>query len=106
MPTITFISAGGDTRVVEAVVGHSVMETAVRNNVLGIEAQCGGAMVCGTCHAYLDAAFADRTPVMEDGERLLLDCGDHQGPTSRLTCQIRVTEALDGAIFHTPPSQP
>jgi len=106
MPVITFISADGGVRAVEAVIGHSVMETAVRNGVPGIEAQCGGAMVCGTCHAHLEADFFDLAPAMEEGERLLLDCGDHQGPTSRLTCQVRVTEALDGAIFRTPPSQP
>jgi ferredoxin, 2Fe-2S len=106
MVSVTFIDHLGESRTVEAAVGDSLMQTAVRHRIRGIEAQCSGAMVCGTCHAYVQAPETAGLLPPEAGEVLMLSCGDHQGPMSRLTCQIRVTAALAGTVVRTPPSQP
>jgi len=105
MPKLTFITPDGSAHSVDAPVGRSVMEVAVKANVPGIWAECGGSCSCATCHVYVDPADANRigraTP-MEEG---LLDFSDHKRDTSRLSCQIKVTEALDGVTLHLPPEQ-
>lgn len=106
MVTVTFVDHEGGAQTVDARSGDSLMEAAIRNRVPGIEAQCSGAMVCGTCHSYVFEPWAAMLPVPEQGERIMLSCGDHQTANSRLACQIRVTEALEGMVVHTPPSQP
>lgn len=106
MVSVTFIDHEGVSRTVQAKVGDSLMQAAIHNRVPGIEAQCAGSMVCGTCHSYLFAPWASAVPAARDDERIMLSCGDHQTEHSRLACQIKVTEALDGIVVHTPPSQP
>ncbi len=105
MPTITFIDPDGTTRPVEGELGSTVMETAIKNNVPGIEAECGGACACATCHVYVDdawrAAVGDPSPMEED----MLDFGYDVKPSSRLSCQIKVTAELDGLIVRIPERQ-
>lgn len=105
MVQITFIDAEGTARTVEAEIGSTVMETALRGNVPGIEAECGGACACATCHVYVDeewrSATGERKPMEED----MLDFASDVRPNSRLSCQIRVTEELDGLVVHTPERQ-
>ena len=96
MPNITFIDAQGESRTVEAETGSTVMETAIRNAIPGIEAECGGACACATCHVYVDPAFADALPAMSEDENDLLDSSDHRNETSRLSCQVVLSDALDG----------
>ena len=105
MIQITFIDAAGTARTVEAEDGATVMETALRGGVPGIEAECGGACACATCHVYVDeewqSATGDRKPMEED----MLDFASDVRPNSRLSCQIRVTPDLDGLVVHTPERQ-
>ena len=105
MPKITYIEHDGTEHVVEAKVGLSVMENAVRHNVPGIDADCGGACACATCHVYVDDAWRDRTGAQSAMEESMLDFAENVEPSSRLSCQIRFTEALDGLIVRTPENQ-
>lgn len=105
MPKITFIDAQGESRTVEAETGSTVMETAVRNGVPGIEAECGGACACATCHVYVDDAWAGKTGHAESMEEDMLDFAFDVRPTSRLSCQIRVRDELDGLVVRTPARQ-
>jgi ferredoxin, 2Fe-2S len=96
MPKVTFTDPGGDTRVVEATPGDSVMETAVRNGVPGIVAECGGSLSCATCHVVVDPADFPALPPVEDMEdEMLYGTAVDREDTSRLSCQIRVTEDTD-----------
>jgi 2Fe-2S ferredoxin len=105
MPKITYRDHRGEGRTVEADVGSTVMETAIRNGIPGIIAECGGACACATCHVYVDEAFmslvGDPQPMEED----MLDFAYDVRPTSRLSCQIRVREELDGLVVTTPEKQ-
>jgi len=105
MPKITYIDFGGTARDVEATVGATVMETAIQNNVPGIEAECGGACSCSTCHVYVDPAWKEATGEPGPMEEDMLDFAFDVRPTSRLSCQIQVTEALDGLTVSTPERQ-
>ena len=105
MAKITYIQADGTQQTVEAKPGASVMETAVDNDIDGIVAECGGACSCATCHVYVDAAWRDRTgnpDAMEDG---MLDCVLERREASRLSCQITVSEDVDGLVVHIPEHQ-
>ena len=103
MVAITFIQPDGASQTVTATVGDSVMQTALNNNIDGIFAECGGAMMCATCHCHVDDAWTDATGERVDGEGDMLDCAEAEmRPTSRLTCQIKVTDALDGLVVHLP----
>jgi 2Fe-2S ferredoxin len=102
MPKITFIDAQGESRTVEGEAGSTVMEVAVRNGVPGIEAECGGACACATCHVYVDDAWAEKTGQPEPMEEDMLDFAFDVRPTSRLSCQIRVRDDLDGLVVRTP----
>ncbi|QUS41007.1 (2Fe-2S)-binding protein [Tardiphaga alba] len=105
MAKINFVDHSGETRTIDADVGSTVMEVAIRNAIPGIEAECGGACACATCHVYVDEAWQERvgapTPMEED----MLDFGYDIKPNSRLSCQIKVTEALDGLVVITPERQ-
>jgi 2Fe-2S ferredoxin len=105
MPNITYIDPDGTTRTVQGETGSTVMETAIKNGVPGIEAECGGACACATCHVYIDEAWTavvgEPSPMEED----MLDFGYDVRPNSRLSCQIKVTDALDGLIVRTPERQ-
>ncbi|HEY8581023.1 MAG TPA: 2Fe-2S iron-sulfur cluster-binding protein [Beijerinckiaceae bacterium] len=105
MPKITFVDHAGQSRTVEAEVGSTVMEAAIRNDIPGIEAECGGACACATCHVYVDEAFADKLPKAESMEEDMLDFAYDVRPTSRLSCQIRVTDEIDGLTVQTPEQQ-
>lgn len=105
MAKITFVDQSGKARTVEAPEGWSVMEAAVKNDIPGIDADCGGACACATCHVYVDPAFAAKLPPKEEMEETMLDFAQEVKPTSRLSCQIKVTAALDGLIVTTPKEQ-
>jgi len=106
MPKITFISADGAERIVEIDNGLSIMEGAVQNLVRGIDGDCGGATACGTCHVHVDAEWASRLGgPASDMERQMLELSDFRCPTSRLSCQIEVTAALDGLVLRMPEGQ-
>ena len=105
MPKITYIDQSGKERVVEVPVGWTVMEGAVKNRVPGIDADCGGACACATCHVYVDPEWLPKLPKRQDMEEQMLDFAIELKPNSRLSCQIKVTPALDGLIVRTPKSQ-
>ncbi|RYE10836.1 MAG: 2Fe-2S iron-sulfur cluster binding domain-containing protein [Hyphomicrobiales bacterium] len=105
MPKITFIEANGTEYVTEAENGSTVMETAIMNGVPGIIAECGGACTCATCHAYVDEAFVDIVGAPSMMEEDMLDFAFEVKPNSRLSCQIKVSDKLDGLIMRVPSRQ-
>ncbi|GAA0540136.1 2Fe-2S ferredoxin [Rhizomicrobium palustre] len=105
MAKVTFIDAKGVRREVEAPEGWSVMEAAVKNDVAGIDADCGGACACATCHVYVDPAFKGKLPPKEEMEETMLDFAQEVTPRSRLSCQIKVTAELDGLVVTVPKDQ-
>ena len=105
MPKIKYIAADGTETVVEAKVGQSVMLTAINNNVPGIVAECGGACSCATCHVYVDPAWASRLPPPDPQENGMLECVLDRRDTSRLSCQIVLTPALDGLVLRVADEQ-
>ncbi|GJE29225.1 2Fe-2S iron-sulfur cluster-binding protein [Methylobacterium organophilum] len=105
MPKITFVDSAGTARTVDGAVGSTVMETALRNNVPGIDAECGGACACATCHVYVDEAWTEAVGPAEPMEQDMLDFATDVRANSRLSCQIRVTDALDGLTVTTPARQ-
>jgi ferredoxin, 2Fe-2S len=105
MPKITFIDSGGNTRIVEAEVGATVMEAALKNGVPEIEAECGGACACATCHVYVDEGWLEKTGGPSPMEEDMLDFGYDVKPNSRLSCQIKITDELDGLVVRTPERQ-
>ena len=105
MPNVTFISPDGTETTLEARDGDSVMEIAVKNGVKGIVAECGGACSCATCHVYVDEAFQTETGRPSAMEESMLDFAENVQPNSRLSCQIRVSDDLDGLVVRLPQSQ-
>jgi 2Fe-2S ferredoxin len=105
MPKITFIGSDGTTYTVDGEVGATVMETAIKNNVPGIEAECGGACACATCHVYVEEAWRERVGEPSPMEEDMLDFGYDVRPSSRLSCQIKVTDELDGLVVRVPERQ-
>ena len=105
MINITFIDPEDNARTVEAEEGSTVMETAVRNGIPGIEAECGGACACATCHVYVDEAWTGVVGEPEAMEEDMLDFAYDVRPSSRLSCQIRVSDALDGLVVTVPERQ-
>jgi ferredoxin, 2Fe-2S len=105
MVKITFIDTGGTARTVEGDVGATVMETAIKHGVPGIEAECGGACACSTCHVYIDEAWREKVGEPSPMEEDMLDFAFEVRPNSRLSCQIKVREDLDGLTVHTPERQ-
>ena len=105
MAKITYIDAGGVARTVDGEIGSTVMETAIKNGVPGIEAECGGACACSTCHVYVDEAWREKAGEVSPMEEDMLDFAFDVKPNSRLSCQIKVTEALDGLVVTTPERQ-
>lgn len=105
MAHITYIEHDGTEHTIDVKPGLSVMEGAVKNNIPGIDADCGGACACATCHVYVNEAWREKvgppTPMEED----MLDFGYEVRENSRLSCQIRVTEELDGLVVTTPERQ-
>ena len=105
MVKITYIDVAGTSRTVEAQAGATVMETAIKNGVPGIEAECGGACACATCHVYVDEAWSGKVGAPSPMEEDMLDFGFDVRPNSRLSCQIKVSDELDGLIVSTPERQ-
>ena len=105
MPKITYVDSSGTERTVEGKNGMTVMETAIKHNVPGIDADCGGACACATCHVYVDEAWRDKTGEKSAMEESMLDFAENVEPSSRLSCQIKVSDALDGLIVRMPESQ-
>jgi 2Fe-2S ferredoxin len=105
MPTVTFIEHNGAVHTVEAEAGQTLMETAIKHEVPGIVAECGGACSCATCHVYVDEAWKDKTGKASEMEEDMLDFAVDVRPTSRLSCQIRITDALDGLVVGIPGRQ-
>ena len=100
MPRVIYITPNGDRHEVEVENGYSVMEGAIDNNIDGIVAECGGACACATCHSYIDAAWIEKLPEMDDMEDSMLDAAFDRKPNSRLTCQIELNDGLDGLVVH------
>ncbi|MEP2640799.1 2Fe-2S iron-sulfur cluster-binding protein [Roseobacter sp.] len=106
MAKITYIEHGGKEHIVEVANGLTVMEGARDNNIPGIEADCGGACACSTCHVYVDPTWAEKLPAMDDMEEDMLDFAYQPDPArSRLTCQIKVTDDLEGLVVQMPEKQ-
>ena len=105
MPKITFIESDGAVHTVEAEIGSTVMETAQRNSVTSIVAECGGSCTCATCLVHVDDAWSAIVGPPSAEEEDMLDFAFEVKPTSRLSCQIKVTEALDGLVVRTPAYQ-
>ena len=105
MAKITFINADGAARTVDAENGSTAMEAAIRNDIPGIDAECGGACACATCHVYVDDAWVAKTGKAQPMEEDMLDFAFDVRPTSRLSCQIKISDALDGLVLHTPARQ-
>lgn len=106
MVKITYIAADGTRTDVEGTEGASVMHTAIANDVDGIVGECGGAMMCATCHCYVDEEWMDRVGSRSDGEDDMLEgAADEVRPNSRLSCQIRLSPELDGLVVHLPEEQ-
>jgi ferredoxin, 2Fe-2S len=105
MPKITFIEHDGTVHTVDAEIGSTVMETALRNDVSSIVAECGGSCTCSTCLVHVDEAWSPIVGPPSEEENYMLDSAFEVKPTSRLSCQIKVTEELDGLVVHTPSYQ-
>ncbi len=98
MPKVIYITTDDMHHEVKVENGYSVMEGAINNNIEGIVAECGGACACATCHSYIDEAWFDKLPPMDDMEDSMLDAAYERRPNSRLTCQIEMHPGLDGLI--------
>ncbi|WP_404478887.1 ferredoxin [Novosphingobium sp. BL-52-GroH] len=96
MPTLTVVTRNGDTREIDATTGLSLMEALREHGVDELMALCGGCCSCATCHVYLDPAFVDVVPAKSGDEDDLLDSSSHKTELSRLSCQVPVSDALDG----------
>lgn len=106
MAKITYIEHNGTEHVVDVANGLTVMEGARDNNIPGIEADCGGACACSTCHVYIAPDWVEKLPKKDDMEEDMLDFAFEPDPArSRLTCQLKVSDALDGLIVHMPEKQ-
>jgi ferredoxin, 2Fe-2S len=105
MTRIIFQTTGGERYEIDAANGTTAMENAVRNDVPGIDADCGGACSCATCHVYVDEAWREALPAPSEMEEDMLDFAYDVRAGSRLSCQIRVSEALDGLVLGIPERQ-
>lgn len=105
MAKIKYIEHSGKEHIVDVQPGMTVMEGAVKNMIPGIDADCGGACACATCHVYVDNAWMGKIEPMQEMEKTMLDFAEGVEPTSRLSCQIRITDALDGLTVRMPKSQ-
>ena len=105
MVTITYIDSSGEARTIDAEEGSTVMESAIRNAIPEITAECGGGCACATCHVYVDEKWVGLTGKASDQEEDMLDFAYRVQPTSRLCCQLKVTPELDGLVVTTPERQ-
>ena len=105
MPKITYIEHNGKSHTLEVPKDLSVMEGAIQNNIAGIDADCGGACACATCHVYVDEIWFDKLVKKSDAEQDMLDMAFEPNKSSRLSCQITVTDELDGLVVKMPSKQ-
>jgi ferredoxin, 2Fe-2S len=105
MPQVTFIEHNGTAHTVPATIGLSLMRAAIDNNVPGIDADCGGSCACATCHVYITPPWQDKLGAQSKMEEDMLDFAAATQPNSRLSCQIEITEALDGLVVTMPDGQ-
>ena len=106
MPIVTYVSPSGISRQIDVPSGMSVMQAALNHRVEGILAECGGNCMCATCHVYVDVSFLDRIPRANDNEKFMLSiAAEGSESNSRLSCQIKMTEELDGIVVRLPGKQ-
>lgn len=105
MPNITFILADESVKVVEAIEGDSIMQTAVDNDIEEITANCGGNCSCATCHCIIDDAWMSKVGAADEDETAVMESAIEVTANSRLSCQIKVTDALNGIVVHIPSSE-
>jgi len=105
MPKITYIEHSGKSHTIEVANGLSVMEGAVQNNIPGIDADCGGSMACATCHVYVKEEWFNKLSKKEDGEEDMLDMAFEPKKNSRLSCQLMVSDQIDGLVVNLPEKQ-
>ena len=105
MPKITYIEYNGKAHTIEVANGLSVMEGAIQKNIPGIDADCGGGMACATCHVYVKQEWFDKLPKKEDGEEDMIDMAYEPNKFSRLSCQLIVSEKLEGLVVKLPENQ-
>ena len=105
MAKIKYIEFNGTEHEADVANGLSVMEGAIQNDIPGIDADCGGGMSCATCHVYVNEEWLDKLPVKEDGEEDMLDMAFEPKKNSRLSCQLIVSDLLDGLIINIPSKQ-
>ena len=105
MPKITYIEHNGKNHIIEVANGLSVMEGAIQNNIPGIDADCGGGMACATCHVYVKEEWFNKLPKKEEGEEDMIDMAYKPNKFSRLSCQLPVSDELDGLVVKLPEKQ-
>ena len=105
MPKVIYVESDGTRHEIDVPSGHSVMEGAKTNDVPGIDADCGGACACATCHVYIPGEWQARVGAASSDEREMLDCATDPRENSRLSCQIEVRDELDGLVVQLPPTQ-
>lgn len=106
MPKVTYIEFNGTAHEVDLPIGSSLVEGAVQNDIPGIVAECGGSCMCSTCHVYVDDGFTDKLPEKEEEEdEMLEEAAAEVKENSRLSCQLRMTEDMDGIIVRMPETQ-
>jgi 2Fe-2S ferredoxin len=106
VPKVIYVSATGESHEVEVSTGTTVMSAALKNGIDGIVAECGGVCMCSTCHVFVDERFFSKLPPAQDTEEAVLEiAAEERQPTSRLSCQIKVSPELDGLIVHLPKRQ-
>ena len=105
MAKITYIEHNGKSHTIDVANGLTVMEGAIQNDVPGIDADCGGAMACATCHVYVEEKWLDKLPKAEEGEIDMIDMAFEPKKNSRLSCQLIVTDDMDGLEVTTPEKQ-
>ena len=106
MPKVIYVSAAGDPKEIDVPAGTTVMAAALKNGIDGIVAECGGVCMCSTCHVFVDESFFHRLAPAQDTEEAVLEiAAEERQPTSRLSCQIKVTDDLDGLVVRLPKRQ-
>ncbi len=105
MAKITYTDQQGNSKTIEVENGLTVMEGAIQNDIPGIDADCGGSMACATCHVYVEEKWLDKLPKSEDGEIDMIDMAFEPKKNSRLSCQLIVSDELDGLQVTTPEKQ-
>jgi len=105
MSKITYIEHSGKSHTIQVQNGLTVMEGAVQNNIPGIDADCGGSMACATCHVYVKEEWFDKLPKKEEGEEDMIDMAYEPNKFSRLSCQLTVSDELEGLVVKLPEKQ-